>query len=157
MIAKFGKKKQETLGYFSLTDSMVLSSSVLELLTSESPIFQFRTFWGHRHQGGFRLWGTSLHQVSGHDSPIINRVAAVCWWSLTPCAIMCGHLAVCISHTSVGDYRTCVDCKWLNFADPQTYGNVGENFIFVRMLRMSEKLRLIWMLWQGHYTPLLLK
>jgi len=78
--AKFGTKKRETLGYFTLADSMALSSAVLELLTSESPIFRFRTFWGHKHPDEFRRWGTNLHHVSRHDNPIIYAQKFTLWF-----------------------------------------------------------------------------
>jgi len=53
MILKFGMEKLENLGYFSLADSLALSSVVLDLLTSKSPIFRFCTFWEHKHLDGF--------------------------------------------------------------------------------------------------------
>jgi len=64
-------KKTDTLGCSPLRDSMALTSAILELLTSESPIFRFCTFWRHKHLDGFRRWETNLHKVLGHDSPII--------------------------------------------------------------------------------------
>jgi len=52
----FYAKKLDLLSYFPPVVTLALSLAVVELLTSESPIFRFCELWGLKSPDGFRRW-----------------------------------------------------------------------------------------------------